>query len=631
MATIDLKGNTNFVFLKNLNNDLIVPRTNLAAVDLTTANGLGVTGNTIYASLATTADVSAGTSGALVNAAVVKSYVSSYTHTSAAIPQSAVSGLATKFSNTSKYVSTYTHSANVIPTSAISGLATEITNGASAYVNSTGVIPNSALSSYASIITLTGNTVTVAPGNGYKLDATAGSKTIAIDAFDTGLWGRESHIELFVTSAGYVHTGTNVTLVDPLEPDAVNDCTIRFHDGHAIISVEDHVQAYMVNNTSTTNTSGSLLYGIAQTGDIYKFIGFRSELNTSTVPTGGATATVIKHIVGNGMDVGPTISGNLIVKSGATIRDIKANGLVVMSGTANLADVLISSGATLSIGTNGGLNIERVYGDGGTINLGGKTVVGNGTFANVSIGNGTFTSGKLIANGGASIELGMTSGTSLTLTNSNTVNIISGTSGAVIITSGAILDLTGNTNSTPIASGVSTTFEAGGATILCDHSGNVSSAVIFGATISNLGNDCNTTAPVNVPFGNIGQQIATFSGFRFDQNTGIYAGGTATFIDCTFGRYDNIGVNARAGGSCIFSGTNEYTAAGAGFNDTHANKSSYIKYTSGTSMLTVNGYALCNTIGTVVVEEGVTVNGHTITPGTYSSCSINSVGTITEA
>lgn len=70
-ADVDLKGNTNFVVLKDLNDEIVVPRTNLAAVDITVANGIKVAGSTLYADLASVSDVSAGTLGSLVDASVL--------------------------------------------------------------------------------------------------------------------------------------------------------------------------------------------------------------------------------------------------------------------------------------------------------------------------------------------------------------------------------------------------------------------------------------------------------------------------------------------------------------------------------------------------------------------------------
>lgn len=76
--SIDLSGNTNFVCLKNLRGDFVVPRTNLAAVDMTVGNGLAISGNTMYTMLATDQDVSLGTTGRLLDAAVMKEVLSAY-------------------------------------------------------------------------------------------------------------------------------------------------------------------------------------------------------------------------------------------------------------------------------------------------------------------------------------------------------------------------------------------------------------------------------------------------------------------------------------------------------------------------------------------------------------------------
>ena len=69
---IDLKGNTNFAAFKNLQDEYIVPRTNLAAVDMDVANGLAVDGSTLYVNLATDSDIEYGTTGSIVDASTLK-------------------------------------------------------------------------------------------------------------------------------------------------------------------------------------------------------------------------------------------------------------------------------------------------------------------------------------------------------------------------------------------------------------------------------------------------------------------------------------------------------------------------------------------------------------------------------
>lgn len=294
---------------------------------------------------------------------------------------------------TTEAVKNFVKSSNIIPQSAVNGLSSAITSLGSKQDEMTagfGMVISGgtqvALARTRPITTVpaASTTVTIEPGEAYIIDATTTSKTLNMGTVSAGHFGLESHLELMVANEGYIHAGENVTLDDPLEPDAVNNCLVRFHNGHAIISVEDHVQAYMVNNTGTLITDGSLYYGLVN----HKYIGFRSELNDNSVPTGGATASQIRHIVGNGMDVGPTITGNLIVKSGATIRDVKLSGVTVTSGNAKLtnaqctgnvvaatggtvtfADASIASGAIVSV-SGGKLAIEKVTGNGGTVNLG---------------------------------------------------------------------------------------------------------------------------------------------------------------------------------------------------------------------------------------------------------------------
>ena len=744
----------------------------------------------------------------------------SYVSSANIIPASAINGLSTAVNNAA---STYLNSSGIIPASAINGLPTAVANAASTYVHSSGVIPTSAVvdlpsisSSYAlfaengwtrwvsagagvtvtensdnfperdvtialrdydSITTIPANstTVTLEPGKAYKIDATTTSKTLNISAFNAGLYGRESHIELFVANAGYVHVGSNVTLVDALEPDAVNDCTVRFHDGHAIISVEDHVQAYMVNNTSTTNTNGSLLYGIAQTGDIYKFIGFRSELNTSTVPTGGGTATTVKHFVGNGMDVGPTISGAIKLNSNGTFRDCKLNGLVISAGTATLTNVLVDSGATVRV-SGGGLAIETVNGNGGTIDLGktaipeaaliqvsgvtltnglttaqttnnasggvfrlnsGSVGVSNAAFvansstvlgacayirkgatmtvANTVLNNNNcgnnggcfYTNGVLnissctfssntakrggilyvgdnghvtitdseitscnattlggavailgnnadltlvncyvhdngetngafyvTTNGAGSAHLiisGSTIQNSINMIASSTSTTFSGTnvfgstvygSGSVIITSGATLDLTGNTNATPIAPGGGITLVPSWATILYGSTESPSSCKIAGATIkAMIGNDGSFVDDASHYhlYGNATVTNLTFKGTRTFEVRGNY-----TLSNCVGSQ--TIGISA--GCSMKISGT--YSAVVI----TGTNGTGTLELVDGAVVTMPNANAntaIAYNVGTVVVGSGCTINGNAITPGTYTSATIKKNGTITTA
>lgn len=267
-----------------------------------------------------------------------------------------------------QYVSDFVHDPDVTVAWAESAVsATNATNATSAasagYAVSAGT-----LTPFQAVTTVpaASASVTLGPGKFYKVDATTTSKTLNVSSFNIDSFGHDSYLELFVANTGYVHTGSNVTLVDPLEPDAVNNCVVRFHDAHAIVTVTDHVAAYMVNNVgSGSATAGTLSYGLKQTGSNYRFIGFRSEFNDSVIPTGGVAPTVIKHLVGNGMGVGPTISGTLAAAAGVTIRDLKVSDLTMTSGSLSLGEVAVVSGSTVGVTAAAAvLHIQHVTGDG---------------------------------------------------------------------------------------------------------------------------------------------------------------------------------------------------------------------------------------------------------------------------
>ena len=61
--SVDLKGNTNYVLLKDLNDDYVVPRTTLSAIDLNAGNGIIVDDNTVRLNTANASDVLQGSSG----------------------------------------------------------------------------------------------------------------------------------------------------------------------------------------------------------------------------------------------------------------------------------------------------------------------------------------------------------------------------------------------------------------------------------------------------------------------------------------------------------------------------------------------------------------------------------------
>ena len=401
---------------------------------------------------------------------------------------------------------------------------------------------------YMPIETVTGNSVTMQAGHAYKITATTSAVTLNTETIPANSFGLEGHLEIFVAGTGYVVTGTNVVLAQPLEPDSVNNCTVRFHDGLAIISVEDHVAGYIVISATGT-ADGSLPYGLATASQEY--IAFDATTNGTPLDMGGAVTNGEKHVVGNGYS-DTILTGSVSCTSKTTFANLAMSGAAVTGGTMTLGDVYIPHGATVSV-SGGGLAINKVSGNGGTINLGGTRIevqTGKATANGVTITNGSSTNGgALVVAAGATADFSSVSfvgntvpgiagavfcdgvanfnsciisgnnaasakdvyvrvGTvtyngckiGQTKLNANGKAIIAGScsldeianynttgSGTVTISSGAILDLTGNMNSTPINPGGGITFEAGGATVY-PSAGSASAYTIADAVVTSIDN-----------------------------------------------------------------------------------------------------------------------------------------------
>jgi hypothetical protein len=245
----------------------------------------------------------------------------------------------------------------------------------------------------ADIVNVTGTSVTLQPDTAYKIYATSQAITLNANPPAAGKWAYEGHLEIFTGGTGYVVTGTNVVLANALEPDAVNNCTVRFHDGIAIIAVEDHVAGYIVVNGSTSG-NGSLYYGIATSTNDY--VAFDASLNGSVIPLAGAVSEGEKHVVGNGYTE-TTLTGAVNCgTSKFTVANLGLNNVQVTGGTMTLGDAYIPSGSTVAV-SGGGLAVEKVNGNGGTIDLGGTNV-------------GTIGSGKTMIFDGVTITSGLSSG-----------------------------------------------------------------------------------------------------------------------------------------------------------------------------------------------------------------------------
>ena len=367
-----------------------------------------------------------------------------------------------------------------------------------------------AQSRFFNIETPSGSTITLMAGHTYKILATTSAKTLIAESFGTSQFGLDGHAEIFVANSGYIHTGTNVILANALEPDAVNNCTVRFHDGLAIISVEDHVAGYIVVSVSGSS-AGTLPYALSSASQEY--VAFDASLNGQTFDLGGAvTSAGEKHVVGNGY-ADTILTGGVSCTSKTTFANLAMSGVVNSGGTMTLGDVYIPNGATVSV-NGGGLVIEKVTGNGGVVNL-------NSTNVLVSSGATAYANGCTFSGGSA------TFGGAL---------LVSGTN-ANMFASNCRFE-----NNTGITGGVA-------------HITDVSASADFF--------NCEFTSNTGSPVLNGFRSHVTLTGCTFSENSSrtleqSYSDGKITISNCIFGSNQKIGM-----ASYISAGSATFELAGS--------------------------------------------------------------------
>ena len=244
---------------------------------------------------------------------------------------------------------------------------------------------------YRGIVNVTGSSVTLQAGYAYKIQATTGAKKLFTETIPSGQFGMEGHAEIYVTDTGYIQTDTNVVLVDALEPNSVNNCTIRFHNGLCIISIEDHVAGYIVR-TATGTANGSIYYGM--TTDTKEYISVDASLNGHLLETDEAVITINKMFVGNGSAV-TVVEGDMTINSTfsmveCTVKpmDISGSGsLSLANAVLDFTDATSDEPINLTDGVKIGANVTIIDGSGnekhldprtyGTIKKNGETTGAN--------------------------------------------------------------------------------------------------------------------------------------------------------------------------------------------------------------------------------------------------------------
>lgn len=240
---------------------------------------------------------------------------------------------------------------------------------------------------------------TVFAGHAYKITATSGS-TVNAELFDHGITGLDATIEVYLNGTGYLHTGNNLVIKGRLEPDAINNCVVRFHDGDAVLEALDSIGGYIVT-TASGSTAGTLVYGLTDVSSGYSpYIVFNQELNGTPIDFAGTEVTDERHVVGNGY-AETTLTGAVDCgTSKFTVANLGLSNVQVTGGIMTLGDAFIPSGSTVAV-SGGGLAVEKVTGAGSdsVVDLGGTNVtIPSGTTASA---NGCTFSGGSAGNGGA--------------------------------------------------------------------------------------------------------------------------------------------------------------------------------------------------------------------------------------
>ena len=89
---------------------------------------------------------------------------------------------------------------------------------------------------------VTGGTVTLSAGCGYNIYANGAVVTLSMESYEAShpnQVGLEGHARIYLTGSAYLKTDSTVVIGTPLTYNAYNNCTLRFHDGHCIVDLED--------------------------------------------------------------------------------------------------------------------------------------------------------------------------------------------------------------------------------------------------------------------------------------------------------------------------------------------------------------------------------------------------------
>ena len=326
------------------------------------------------------------------------------------------------------------------------------------------------------IETVTGASVTLMAGYAYRVQTSGTAVTLNTENIPANSWGLDGHIDIFTTSSDLVVAGENVRFNDSFSLNAWNSCTVRFASGIATVYVDNRVSTYIVIQ-NTDLTTGSLYFGLTDSSvSTRNYINIDSSLDGQTLSLSGATVTSEKHILGNGV-FSNTLTGSVGVGAGGYLdmTDCALSAVTFTEGNAGVGDVAIPNGATVTV-----------------------------------------ASGKLAIGG-----------------------TVQCTSGTLVMSSGTILDLTGNQNASIIDYSATNSLQFADSVTVYPNAGQASSYVI-GVAIKHLGNtnviDFNHQYRTGSEHDYFMSNVVMMNGYVANAGGGILTIGskTATATDCIF-------------------------------------------------------------------------------------------------
>lgn len=469
-----------------------------------------------------------------------------------------------------------------VPLTSVSTVSTSVTSGA-------GSLPV-ALTGSNKFVRLTSSVVGTV---GEATDAV--DKTVMTNEYELiigGTFSLTSATADEATKTVAIQSGGTMSVVDIRGgKDSVIDL------GGTHVSVASNTTAYA---SGCTFTSGSTDYGGAFT------IANGGQIDLSACSLTRNTATSRGVVLGSGLVnmTSCTITSNTVLDT--------YESLLLAAGGARITNCTISDNTAyvaVSVASNSFVS--------------NTTISGNGRFDLVPSGANATLDGSTVG------IIGMRNNGTLALAGNNAIGKIekynASNSGTVTISSGAILDLTGNVNSVPIAPGGGITFEPGGATVY-PSAGQSSAYVLGGITVPQIGNTNVVTASGSDVI-NSGGVDGIISGATIDVATNsniLYAYGTLTIKNGgVSGRLFPTNYNVTRSGTVILEGAVNITSIGYNVSQGLTPKGTVIissgaNVTLGNNIQTSEG-------GIQVVGGTCTVNGFVIESGTYTR--INSDGT----